>query len=98
MVITSKANYNLLLCREWIHGVGAVPSLMHQRVTIWWSDGIVENIEADQSYFMAEVSHMDKSSFDRNLAHMAPCSQAGFDISPADNAFWSLYLHPIYGF
>ena len=30
MVITSKANYNLLLGREWIHGIGAVPSLLQQ--------------------------------------------------------------------
>ncbi|XP_050896170.1 uncharacterized protein LOC127102892 [Lathyrus oleraceus] len=29
MVIASRANYNLLLGREWIHGVGVVPSSMH---------------------------------------------------------------------
>ena len=43
MVISAKPNYNLLLGREWIHGIGAVPSLMHQWVTIWRPDGIVEN-------------------------------------------------------
>ncbi|XP_050877173.1 uncharacterized protein LOC127080930 [Lathyrus oleraceus] len=34
MVIALKANYNLLMGREWIHGIGAILSLMHQRVTI----------------------------------------------------------------
>lgn len=29
MVIASKANYNMLLGREWIHGIGVVPSSMH---------------------------------------------------------------------
>lgn len=29
MIVETKANYNMLLGREWIHGVGAVPSLMH---------------------------------------------------------------------
>lgn len=51
MIIASKATYNLLLGREWIHGVGAVPSSLHQRIAIWKNDGIVENIEADQGYY-----------------------------------------------
>lgn len=29
MVILSKENYNFLLGREWIHGIGAVPSTLH---------------------------------------------------------------------
>ena len=29
MVVPSKANFNLLLGREWIHGIGDVPSSMH---------------------------------------------------------------------
>lgn len=29
VVIPSKANFNLLLGREWIHGVYGVPSSMH---------------------------------------------------------------------
>lgn len=44
MVIALKANHNLLLGRESIQGIGVVPSSMHQRVTIWRSDGIMENI------------------------------------------------------
>lgn len=29
VVVVSKANYNLLLGREWIHAVGALPSTLH---------------------------------------------------------------------
>lgn len=58
----------------------------------------MENIEANQSYFMAEVNYVDRSNFKKNLAHIAPCNPAGFEFSPADNAFFSLYLHPTHGF
>jgi len=34
LVVESKANYNLLLNREWMHGVGVVPSTMHQRLSL----------------------------------------------------------------
>jgi hypothetical protein len=34
MVVPSKANFNLLLGREWIHGISHVPSSMHQRISI----------------------------------------------------------------
>lgn len=51
MVIDSKSNFNLLLGREWIHGIGVVPSIVHQRIIIWRKDDIMENIEADQSYY-----------------------------------------------
>jgi hypothetical protein len=98
IVIASKANYNLLLGREWIHGVGAVPSSMHQRIAIWRPDGIVENIEADQSYFMTEVNTVNSQSFDKNLAHIPPCSPAEFDLKTTDNAYCSMYLHPTHGF
>lgn len=97
MVITSNANYNMLLGREWIHGIFVVPFSMHQRITIWRSDGIVENIEADQIYLMAEVNHADKSNFEKNLTHIAPCNSAGSDFSPTGNIFCSLYLHPTHG-
>ncbi|PNX57546.1 hypothetical protein L195_g050456 [Trifolium pratense] len=74
LVVASKANYNLLLGREWIHGVEAVPSTLHQRVSIWRHDGVVENIEADQSYFRAEAHHITKHSFDKKLANISPCT------------------------
>lgn len=34
IVIPTKADYNLLLGREWIHEVECVPSSMHKRITI----------------------------------------------------------------
>jgi len=42
--VPSKANFSLLLGREWIHGVGAVPSSMHQKIVIWREDGLVEKL------------------------------------------------------
>lgn len=47
MVIQAKANYNLFAGLEWIHGIGEVPSLMHQRISFWREDGMVKNIEAN---------------------------------------------------
>jgi len=47
LVVASKANFNLLLGREWIYGVGDVPSTLHQRLTLWKEDGVLENVEAD---------------------------------------------------
>jgi hypothetical protein len=52
MVVPSKANFNCLLGREWIHRVDIVPSSMHQRIAIWREDGLVENVKADQRYFI----------------------------------------------
>ncbi|XP_050898918.1 uncharacterized protein LOC127105755 [Lathyrus oleraceus] len=54
VIVETKANYNLLLGREWIHGVGVVPSSMHQRIIIWRLDGIIENIEAYQGEIVCE--------------------------------------------
>jgi hypothetical protein len=62
IVMPSKANYNMLLGREWIHGLGVVPSTLHQRLTIWRDDGTVENIEADQSYYLSKINHTNYSS------------------------------------
>lgn len=76
MVIPTNTNYNLLLGRDWIHGVGSVPSTIHQRLTIWREDGIMENIKGDQSYYMMKVNQVDKRSFDRNLANIGPCQVA----------------------
>jgi Fe2+ or Zn2+ uptake regulation protein len=63
MVVPSKANFNVLLGREWMHGVG--PSTLHQRLAIWKDNGLVENIEGDQSYFFAEVNNITKKNFDK---------------------------------
>ena len=98
MLIAARDSYNLLLGREWIHGVGAVPSSLLQRMAIWREDGIVENIEVDQGYYMAEVNHVDKRNFDKNLAKIAPCIPAETGYEPLEKAFFSLNLHPTHGF
>ncbi|MCI17144.1 hypothetical protein A2U01_0038291, partial [Trifolium medium] len=71
----SMANYNLLPGREWIHGVGDVPLTLHQRLTIWREDGLVDNIDADQSFFLTEVDKITKQTFDKNLANIPPCGE-----------------------
>jgi len=76
MVVPLKTNFNLLLGREWIYGIGVVPSSMHQRISIWRNDSIVENIEADQSYFLAEVNQITRKTFDKSLANITRCSSA----------------------
>ena len=97
MVVPSKANFNLLLGREWIHGICVVPSSMHQRISIWRDDGTVENIEADQSYFLAEVNQITRKTFDKNLANIAPCSSVKSDDTNQADAS-SIRLHPTHDF
>ncbi|CAJ2662571.1 unnamed protein product [Trifolium pratense] len=102
MVIAAKPNYNLLLGREWIHGVGAVPSTMHQRLIIWREDGLVENVEADQSAYVSETGTVTLQNFDKNLALIAPCGEqdAAFDPNEvvSKNVYHSVKLHPTHGF
>lgn len=52
------------------------------RITIWRNDGIVENVEADQGYYMVEVNQVDKRNFDKNLSNTAPCTPSGFAYMP----------------
>lgn len=98
LVIVSKANYNLLLGQEWIHGISVVPSSLYQRISIWKNDGIVANIEEVQSYYMEEVNQVDSRNFDKHLTHISACNPAGFDFMPTDNILCFLYLHPTHGF
>lgn len=58
----------------------------------------MENIEADQGYFMAEVNHDDIRNFDKNLANIASCTPAGFAYMPLEEAFYYLRLHLTHGF
>jgi hypothetical protein len=88
----------LLLGREWIHGVGVVPSTLHQRLIIRREDGCVENIEADQSFYMFEVDTISKQTFDKNLANIAPCGDRECAFDPTDNVIHSVKLHPTQGF
>ncbi|KAL2332838.1 hypothetical protein Fmac_014051 [Flemingia macrophylla] len=47
VVVDSKANFNVLLRREWIHGVRVVPSTLHQKLFFWNDDGKIEVVETD---------------------------------------------------
>ena len=98
MVVPSKANFNVLLGREWIHGVGAVPSTLHQRIVIWRKDGLVENIEADQSYFLAEVNNITKKTFDKKLASIPPVMSLGPKYTISEDERYSMRLQLGIGF
>ena len=78
--------------------VGVVTSSIHQRLVIWREDGIVENIEADQGYFRADVNNVGKKQFDRKLANISPCQPAEDVYANLDEAFVSLKLHETHGF
>ncbi|KEH22248.1 hypothetical protein MTR_7g035015 [Medicago truncatula] len=97
MVVPSKDNFNLLLGRECIHGIGAVPSSMHQRVVIWKYDGEVEIIKSDQSYFFAKVNHVTRKTFENILEKIAPCSFAEDGCNDQTNVS-SVRLDPTHGF
>lgn len=87
------------LGRQWLHGVGCVPSSMHQRIIIWKPDGIVERIEADQSFFRADVNHIDRLSFDQKLANISPCRPTGEGINfEGREVCYKVTLQPQYWF
>ena len=98
MVVPSKANFNVLLGREWIHGVGAVPSTLHQRIAIWRKDGLVENIEANQSYFLAEMNNITKKNFDKQLANIPPVMSLSPKYTISEDEIYSMKLQPRSGF
>jgi hypothetical protein len=69
---------------------------------LWRDDGLVENIEADQSAYLADSSTVTLQNFDKNLANIAPCGEqdAAFNpnmVSP-DSVYHSVKLHPTHGF
>src|ERR1044072_9826171 len=97
VVVSAKANYNMLLGCEWIYGVGTVPSTLHQVLSIWRDDGVIENIEADQSYFLAEVAQINKTNFETRMAHIAPYSAHGHEFDHPGNASYAKRLDPIIG-
>nr|KYP33309.1 hypothetical protein KK1_045845 [Cajanus cajan] len=51
IVTPSKTNFNVLLGREWIHGVGAVPSTVHQKIFFGNDDEGLEVLDADQKEY-----------------------------------------------
>lgn len=71
---------------------------MHQRLSIWREDGLLENIEADQSYFLTEVNNITKKDFDKQLASIPPCISLGPGYEVQENEMFSMKLHPNVGF
>ena len=69
VVVPSKANYSLLLGREWIHGMGAVPSTVHQKMFIWNEKEDLEVIEADESFFQADTNVVN---FEKCFSYIGP--------------------------
>ncbi|GAA0168186.1 hypothetical protein LIER_22958 [Lithospermum erythrorhizon] len=55
-VIDSKATYNVLLGRPWIHNYNVVPSILHQYMK-YYKDVIKRRIKADENPFTIEESH-----------------------------------------
>jgi hypothetical protein len=70
---------------------------LHQRVVIWKDDGSVENVEADQSYFLTEVNHATGKTFEKNLAKIVPCSFVEDGCNDQIDTS-SVRLDPIHGF
>ena len=60
-VISSQANLNMLLGKKQIHGVGAVPSTVHQNLFFWNKDGKFEIVEVDQSSYGIYAAFADES-------------------------------------
>lgn len=68
---------------------------MHQRITVYKPNGIVEHIEADQSFFRADVNHIERLNFDQRLANISPCKlvREGFRFRGRE-VYYIVNLHP----
>ncbi|XP_057745146.1 uncharacterized protein LOC130963011 [Arachis stenosperma] len=66
VVVPSKSSYNALLGGDWIHGVGAVPSTVHQSVLLWTKDGKPEVIKADSNLYVEQL-HVDFRMYNTKL-------------------------------
>ncbi|KAL1295096.1 hypothetical protein AAHE18_19G186500 [Arachis hypogaea] len=64
VVVPSRASYNALLGRDWIHGVGVVPSTVHQSVLLWSKEGKPEVIKADSNLYVEQL-HVDFRMYNR---------------------------------
>ncbi|RYQ89685.1 hypothetical protein Ahy_B09g096203 isoform B [Arachis hypogaea] len=66
VVVPSKVSYNALLGRDWIHGVGVVPSTVHQSMLLWTKEGKPEIVKADSSLYVEQM-HVDFRIYNRKL-------------------------------
>ncbi|RYR34530.1 hypothetical protein Ahy_A10g049475 [Arachis hypogaea] len=58
VVVSSKASYNALLGRDWIHGVRAVPSTVHQSILLWTDEGKPEVVKTNSNLYVEQL-HVD---------------------------------------
>ena len=56
IVVPSKANYNLRLGREWIHGVGVVPSTLYQMMFMWDEESQLKFIRVMKITFKVKLT------------------------------------------
>ena len=59
---------------------------------------MLENIEANQSYFVAEVANITKKTFDKKLARIGQCPISAIGYENHGSFPWSMKLHPKDGF
>lgn len=59
---------------------------------------MVENIEADQGYFLADINNFGKNEFESKLENIYPCLPAEDMYADLSEAFASLTLHETHGF
>nr|KYP34667.1 hypothetical protein KK1_044365 [Cajanus cajan] len=59
IVTPSKANFNVLLGKEWIHGMGALPLTVHQKI-FFWNDDELAVLDADQKEYETEMYFADQ--------------------------------------
>jgi hypothetical protein len=95
-VAETQGNFNLILCRDWIHANKCVPSTLHQML-IQWVDDEVEVVHGDNSACVAMADshsvgvHDDVkclSSLDLSNYEFVSCSNNGLipaAIKPFDN-------------
>nr|KYP40735.1 hypothetical protein KK1_037911 [Cajanus cajan] len=60
IVTPSKENFNVLLGREWIHGVGVVPSTVHQKIFFWNDDEGLEVLDDDPKEYEVDMYFADQ--------------------------------------
>ncbi|XP_072084420.1 uncharacterized protein [Arachis hypogaea] len=66
VVVSSKASYNALLGRDWVHGVGVVPSTVYQSILLWNDDGKPEVFKVDLNLYVKQL-HVDFRAYSPKL-------------------------------
>ena len=65
--VHTKAAYNALLGREWIHSNWVIPSSLHQSLMFWNNDNSVKMVKADNRPFEAYNSTNDAQLYNKML-------------------------------